>query len=56
MGTDTDNSKATDNELFHGAHQVHDLARVIVGVPDQDGYLVRSRARDGRCESPQAAA
>jgi hypothetical protein len=36
-----DDSNATDNELFHGAEQIHDLASA--GVIDQDWYIVRSR-------------
>ena len=38
-----DDSAATDNELFHGAIQVHDLA-AQGGVADQDWFVIRSRA------------
>jgi hypothetical protein len=37
-----DDGSGTDNELFHGAVQVHDLA-AQGGVVDQDWYLVFSR-------------
>jgi hypothetical protein len=37
-----DDSSATDNELFHGAVQIHDLL-AQGGVPDQDWYVVFSR-------------
>jgi opacity protein-like surface antigen len=37
-----DDSSATDNEIFHGTVQVHDLASQG-GVPDQDWYVVSSR-------------
>jgi hypothetical protein len=41
--TNEDDSNQTDNELFHGAIQVHDLA-AQGGVVDQDWFVIRSRA------------
>ena len=38
-----DDSSATDNELFNGAIQVHDLA-AQGAVADQDWFVIRSRA------------
>ena len=38
-----DDDALTDNELFHGAIQVHDIA-AQGGVVDQDWYVIRSRA------------
>jgi len=40
--TNEDDSNQTDNELFHGATQVHDLA-AQGGVVDQDWFVLRSR-------------
>ena len=40
VGADTDNAFTTDNALFHGAEQVHDLGALTGGVADQDWYLV----------------
>jgi hypothetical protein len=37
-----DDSNNTDNELFHGDVQVHDLA-AQAAVPDQDWFAIRSR-------------
>jgi hypothetical protein len=37
-----DDSSATDNELFHGSVQVHDLA-AQGGVPDEDWFVIFSR-------------
>ena len=38
-----DDDALTDNEIFHGAVQVHDVA-AQGGVVDQDWYVIRSRA------------
>jgi hypothetical protein len=40
VGNDTDNAITTDNSLFHGAEQTHDLAAPAPGVADEDWYLV----------------
>lgn len=37
-----DDSSSTDNEIFHGTIQVHDLASQGGGI-DQDWYVIRSR-------------
>jgi hypothetical protein len=42
VGNDTDNAITTDNSLFHGAEQVHDLA-AVGGVADQDWFLLSGR-------------
>jgi hypothetical protein len=42
VASDTDNGLATDNSLFHGAEQIHDMA-ALGGVPDQDWYLIAGR-------------
>jgi hypothetical protein len=38
-----DDSSETDNEIFHGTIQVHDLASQPPGTVDEDWYAVRSR-------------
>jgi hypothetical protein len=43
VGNDTDNAITTDNSLFHGAEQTHDLGALGAGVADQDWYLVSGR-------------
>ena len=43
VGNDTDNALTTDNSLFHGAEQVHDLGALSPGVADQDWYLISGR-------------
>ena len=44
-----DDSSNTDNELFHGDVQVHDLAAQAV-VADQDWFAIRpGRSRPTRC-------
>jgi hypothetical protein len=40
VGAETDNASTTDNMLFHGVEQVHDLGVQAGGVADQDWYLV----------------
>lgn len=40
VGVETDNAFTTDNALFHGAEQLHDLGALAGGVADQDWYLV----------------
>jgi hypothetical protein len=41
VGSDPDNGILTDNLLHHGAEQVHDLAALGPGVPDQDWYFIQ---------------
>ena len=43
VGNDTDNAITTDNSLFHGAEQIHDMGILGPGVSDQDWYLVSGR-------------
>jgi hypothetical protein len=44
FGTVTDNGISTDNVLFHGSEQTHDMAGLVLGTfPDQDWYLTSSR-------------
>jgi hypothetical protein len=44
VGTDNDNGSSTDNVLFHGSEQTHDMAGLALGfLPDQDWYLTASR-------------
>ena len=38
-----DDSSTTDNEIFHGSVQVHDLASIPPGTIDEDWYVVQSR-------------
>jgi hypothetical protein len=42
-GSDPDRDASTDNVLFHGSEQTHDLGVQIGFVPDQDWYLVSLR-------------
>ena len=42
-GSDPDRGVSTDNVLFHGSEQMHDLGVQIGFVPDQDWYLVSVR-------------
>ena len=37
---DNDNSVATDNELIHGADQLHDLGALVGPLADQDWFLM----------------
>jgi hypothetical protein len=43
QGSDPDRDALTDNVLFHGSEQTHDLGVQIGFVPDQDWYLVSLR-------------
>ncbi len=43
LNADDDDGSSTDNVLFHGSAQVHDLWSPITGLVDQDWYLVASR-------------
>ena len=45
FANDTDNGVSTDNVLFHGSEQIHDLAYLLgIQLADQDWYLVASHA------------
>jgi hypothetical protein len=43
QGSDPDRDASTDNVLFHGSEQMHDLGAQVGFVPDQDWYLVSVR-------------
>jgi hypothetical protein len=43
QGSDPDRGPSTDNALFHGSQQTHDLGAQIGFVPDQDWYLAAVR-------------
>jgi hypothetical protein len=43
VGIDPDNGGATDNVLFHGSEQIHDLRALGPGQPDEDWYLLENR-------------
>ena len=45
LATDNDNGTGSDNELFHGASQQHDLQTNPGPVADQDWYVVISHPR-----------
>jgi hypothetical protein len=43
LGADPDAGPSTDNALFHGSEQVHDLGIQTALTPDQDWYLMLVR-------------
>jgi hypothetical protein len=43
VATNDDDGNTTNNVLFHGSEQVHDLAAISTNQPDQDWYVVATR-------------